>query len=214
MLLEQRAFTFISTISFALAYVIVFKVAGYFLRKKALEKVKNQLAEDEHIVYDSKLKSIIFEIFIPLIIGGFIGHFMTPLFVYPEMRNVGLLHRFELPFWTIGMPLTTTFFLYILSTKQILTNKRVIFGWTFDFLYKFAEFEKKHLLSSNLTYFEDLKYVDIKKIEYHNFLGFEVLDIHNNENRINRIGAFKDLKKIKSILEEYSNNISDKDINK
>lgn len=212
MTLEQRAFTFISTISFALVYVVIFKVAGYFLRKKALENVEKQLTDGEYIVYDSKLKSIFSEVFVPLIIGGFIGHFMIPLLVYPEIRNVGLMYRIELPFWFIGMTYATFMFLYHSTTKQVLTNKGINFGWPFDFLYKYTEFEMKYLRYSEIYGFQNFKYSEIKKIDYQNFLGFEVIYIYTNENKIHKIGAFKDLKKIKSILEEYGSNISNKEI--
>lgn len=178
-------------------YYLTYAISSYFLRKRALQKIKNELEEDEYIVSEPQ-NDFVIDIIIPFVVGGFTGMFILPFFIYPEIRQIngymGGISRDYLSLCIVAIFIGVFFNAWVACMQFVLTNKRMFYALTFKYLYKFMKIFNK---------FQSLCYSDIKDFKYDTYLTAKFLDIYTNDNRQFRIAGFKNLDEIKSIIEKY-----------
>lgn len=187
--------TFIKGITLKLAIINGIIVCLFYLvlkswgRKKALNKIKKDLSEDEYIVYEPQLNFTV-ELIFPFIIGAAFGAYILPFFIYPEIQKIDMVSRNDLPIIIIFDFLLFCFLILFSFFKTAITNRRIIKKWTFEFL-------NKHAKTLNLK-FSEINYLEIKWYFFLKSLNVWLKD----GSYINFIGGFKNLEKIKAAIKE------------
>jgi hypothetical protein len=189
---------------------IFYSVCSYFGRKKALIRIKNSLYENEEIIYEPE-HSHKGEIIFIFLVGGFLGMFILPFFIYPEIQYIDHFNRNSLPFLIICELIFILLLFYLTFRKYVITNKRIISAYTFRFmdiknlLFEFIsnKIDKNFFKSININ-FSDIKRLEIKT---YNMLSskYTLFIIWLNNGTYVRIPPFKDLEKVKTIIDNYIN---------
>lgn len=175
-------------------YVIYF-ISSYFLRKKALQRIKENLQEGEVIVYEPKF-SYVAEVVFPFAVGGFLGGFIIPFFIYPDIQYVRtsalVMPRNTLPLWVIGELILIFALVFVSCWKYAITNRRIITAYTFKFIYKFGKVI-------------DIKFSNINHLEITQLkaISLKLLYIWLKDGTNIMVSGFKDMEKVKSIIEKY-----------
>lgn len=194
---EITTITNILAIKTAIVFYLLYLVVSYFCRKKALKRIKENLQEGEVIVYEPKF-SYVAEIVFPLAIGGFLGGFIIPFFIYPNLQYVrtsaSVMSRNSLPFWIICELILIFALGFVSCWKYAITNKRIITAYTFKFIYKFGKII-------------DIKFSNISHLEMkeHKAISLKLLYIWLKDETNVMISGFKDIEKVKSIIENQIN---------
>lgn len=182
-------------------FCIIFFFLSKFLRKKALKNIEAKLEPDEHIVHEAKLW-IVPDMIAPFATGGFLGEYIIPFIIFPEVQRIDTIDRQYLPL-CIFVDLFCLFFaLYIASWIPVYTNKRFIKGFGIKFMYK---------LKGIFYYTEYLYYKDVVSYYYQNDFAFKALYMKKNDNKSIRIGYCLNKKEIEGYVEEQliNNNIKE-----
>lgn len=173
-----------------IVFLIITIVLRYFLRKKALENIKNNLLEGEFIVYEPKF-TFTMDYFIPFVVGVTLSGEMPYMpFIKPTTLQ-------EFPVFLI-LDLFLIFIAFLLSsTKLVLTNKRMIYSSPFKFLFG---------LSSSLLQFDYLNYSDIKNFDYGKdifAIWSKTFYVYTNNNEKFSLKFFNNKKDFQTIVEKY-----------
>lgn len=174
-------------------YILYF-LYSYLCKKKALKEIKNNLAEDEFIIYEAKL--IYMLDFLPSIaLGGSIGIYILPFFLYKNIKDFDFTNGENL-FVIIAIPIIFLGLLFLGGLQTVLTNKQII-----------VNYPLKNILCSIAKKSVDISYSNINYIEYKKFFNRPATLIFNFKKKQinNRINFLRDLKKIKSIIENQIN---------
>jgi len=164
---------------------IPFKI---WAQNRALKKIEGLLDEDEEIIYKPHFDYTA-ETILPLAVGGFFSGFILPFYFYPQIQNIMLLNRENLFIGFIAFLIILFAEFFVLSWKYIITNKRIITGYSFDFIYKFGKVI-------------NLYFKDIKSIKHVRYLSIHNINIITNDDDFFYFGGLKNIEKIKSIIEE------------
>ena len=188
---EINAISYKLEIITGVIFYIIYTILSYFLRRKSLKNINNSLLEDEYIELEPKFTFVV-DTFVPFMTGGFVGGFIVPFLIYPEIQMIDTMHRQEFYFWISVLPIVLLALFYLSCTKFVLTNKRMIYGWSFRFLYSLTNIFNK---------FDYLNYSDIKDFKYMNFLMTNILTLYTN-NKSFVISGFKNIKEFQPIIEK------------
>lgn len=175
-------------ISFCIIYFLLSKI----LRKKALKNIEAKLEPDEKIAYEAKLW-IVPDLLAPFFIGGFLGEFIIPFIIFPEVQRIGSINRQFLPICIFAELIGFFLALYICSWIPVYTNKRFIMGFGLKFMYK---------LKNIFYYTEYLFYKDAISFYYQNDFFFRALYIKKRDNKSIRIGYCLNKKEIEKYVKD------------
>ena len=191
---ELHSITFNYAIVSGIVFYIIYMILSYFLRKKALKKIENNLLEGEYIVYEAKL-GFLFKFLFIFGTGALFGGILL-FFIYPEIQYLAaLVNRQFLPLDILAELVGMYIVFQTSCEKFVITNKRMIYAWTFNFLYFFKGFFGR---------FDNINYTDIKNFNYENFLIINdsiYIDLKNDKRFI--ISGYKKLKDIYQIIKKY-----------
>lgn len=180
-------------LKWAIIYYLCFIPFRYWTQNRALKKIKTMLQEGEEIIYKPKFNYTI-GLVVPLSVGAFFGGFILPFYLYPEIQNIMLLYRKYLFIGIIAEIVCLWVSLMVACSRWIITNKRVLRIYAFDFINKFFK-----PISVN---FADLK--SLKSVKY---FGGENINMIKPNNRYTYITGFKNMKKIKEIMDGQINSL-------
>lgn len=196
---SQNTFSIQLGIVLGLGFYLIYSIASYFFRKRALKNIENNLLESEYILYEPKVVFSI-DFLVPFGIGGFLGAYIIPFLVFPEVQMINTISRQYLSLCILA-ELIGIFVIFLFSSEKcVITNKRVIRAWGFKFicgLLKIKIFNKPQLETKYLNY------SDVKSIEYKKIFGTDILTINLNNDKNFKLSGYKDLKDIQSIIEQY-----------
>lgn len=188
---EIEHITFWLMIKWAVIFYIITIPFKIWAQNRALKKIKTMLQEDEEIIYKPKFDYII-ELILPLATGAFFGGFILPFYLYPEIQNIMLLNRGNLFIAIIGEIICFLVALMGACSRCIITNKRILRISSFDFI-------------NNITKILNLNLDDINSLELVKSYGIESINIIKQNDEFCYFSGFKNMKKIKSIIEEQIN---------
>lgn len=171
---------------------IIFFFASKFLRKKALKNIEAKLDSNEHVVYEAKLW-IVPDMIPPFSIGGFLGEYIIPFIIFPEVQRIDTIHKSSFPLFIGALLICLFVALYICSWKSVYTNKRFIMGFGIKFMYK---------LKDIFYYTEELLYKDVVSFYYQNDFFFKALYMRKKNNKSIRIGYCLNKKEIEEYVKE------------
>lgn len=135
------------------------------MRNIAFEKIKKNFSKDEYIIIEPVIPFFV-EFFGPFFFGGV----TLELILSPDPEPINLTI-------SIIFTLAISFMIFILScSKYGLTNKRVFYVPSFDFMYKFKTFP-------GITFF-DVNISDIKNISKKRYpIGYFYLEIETKTSK-------------------------------
>lgn len=179
---------FILGIAFCLIYIPLSR----FLRGKALKNIETKLELDEHVVYEAKF-FLIPDLLTPFFIGGFLGEYIIPFIIFPEVQRIDTIDRQYLPICILALFICLFLALYICSRNSIYTNKRYILSFGIQFMYK---------LKGIFHTIDYLFYKEAVSFGYQNDIFFRALYMKNKDNKSMRIGGYANRKEIESYVKE------------
>lgn len=174
--------------SFTLIYAALSKI----LRKQALKNIQEKLEPNEYIVYEAKFL-LIPDLLTPFFTGGFLGEYIIPFIIFPEIQRIDTIDRQYLPLCILAELICLFIALYICSWKPVYTNKRFIMGFGIKFYYK---------LKGIFYYTEYLFYKDVVSFRYQNDFFFRALYMKKKDNKSIRIGYCTNKKEIEKYVKE------------
>lgn len=158
-----------------------------YWRKKALEKIKSTFIDGEKIIY--KLETPFSVNYIAsFCCGGFFGSFILPFFIFKNLNNVGAVSKLSLFYFIPAELLILFVIILIFSTIEVITNIRVK---------KLSDIFVLNKVIKKI----DLPISEIKSISYQKFLFFDQVDIKTYDNNIYSLAGYKEMKKVKSYLD-------------
>lgn len=173
-------------ISFCLIYILLSKI----LRKLALKNIEAKLEPDESIVCEGKMNFI--EFIIPFAMGGFLGEYIIPFMIFPEIQRVNIIYRQDLFLCYLGELFCLFYAIVFASWKCVFTNKRMLNGFSFKFIYWLKFFGEEFLLYSN-----------IERIEYKFYILSKILFVILKNNKRTRLPNFRNKNEILSVVQKH-----------
>src|SRR3989339_1021090 len=82
-------------------FLILILPLRFYLRGKALKRIKKTLKENEVIVYKAKI-SYFLDYFGAFLVGGFIGCYLIPFWLYPHLQTIGIVSRENIYLFILG----------------------------------------------------------------------------------------------------------------
>ena len=195
----QTEFALKLGIILGLAFCLIYIPLSHFLRNKALKNIKEKLEPDESIIIEAKFR-LILDFILPFFTGGFLGEYIIPFIIFPEVQRIDTIDRQYLPLCILAELICLFLAFFICNWKIIITNKRIINAWGTKFLYK---------LKGIFFNTEYLFYTDIKTYEYKYLIWYKALYLIMSNNKKFRIADYTNSKEINSYVEKQliKNNI-------
>ncbi len=163
----------------------------FWAQNRALKNIKAMLEEGEKIIYKPTILYYA-EWTLPLFAGAFLGCGLLPFFLYPEIQQLKVINRVNLPFWIISEMVGIFAMLFFACWKFAITNKRIITCSAFNFVHKF--FKKLNL-----------NYKDIKSVELVKSYWFTDINIFLNNGEFFFLSSLQNIGKVKTIIDEQMN---------
>lgn len=200
---EVTNITNILALKTAIVFYLSYLILSYFCRKKALKRIKNNLNEGEYIIYEPKF-SYATEIIFPLGIGGFLGGFILPFFIYKNIQYIQtsplpIITRNSLPILITGELILIFAVCFISCWKYAVTNQRILTAYAFDFIYKLGN-KITEKFSDISVEFSNINYLEIKNVKP---LSLKLFNIWLKDGTCVKISPFENIEKVKSLIESY-----------
>lgn len=175
-----------------ISFCVIYFFASKILRKRALKNIEAKLEADEQIVYKAKF-FLIPDLIAPYFTGGFLGEFIIPFVIFPEVQRIGSIDRQALPICILAELICLFLALYIVSRQSIYTNKRFILGFGIKFMHKLKG------IFHTMDYFF---YKDAVFFGYQKDIFFKALYLKGKDNKSMRIGGYANRKEIEKYVKE------------
>jgi hypothetical protein len=174
----------------AIGFYLFYLAYSYLGRKKSLQIIKDNLEEDEVILFEPK-QPLLIDLVAPLGVGGAVGVYILPFLIYKSTFDVDYVNKQNLFFFILVAICSLIYVLFTGAWKTIITNKKIAFQLPFKLTKKNSE----------------LHYTDIKSVILPpKVFGWpQMISVHFKDGTRRNILPLRNLEKIKSIIEEHIN---------
>jgi hypothetical protein len=150
-------------------FLILVLPLRFYLRNEAIKRIKKMLDENEVIVHIPKISHIV-DYYVPLGIGGFIGGFLVPFWLYPELQSIRIVSRENLHLFVVAEIIAILGILAIYSIRIVLTNFRIFSICVLPLVNKMSKnidikYSDIEIMSINKS-FLDISYIKTKQGKY------------------------------------------------
>lgn len=170
--------------------VIIIPLRIYW-RKKAMEKIKLSILDDEEIIYKLNFSSVN-DYIVPFTCGAFLGSFILPFIFIKNITSIGLINKTNLPYFVLAEIICLLAVLYVASWEGVITNKKIRRSTAFLIF---------NIVGEKMNLLMDLNLDEIKSTLMEKFHLSKTIKISTTNNKIYRFGGYKEMDEIKLCID-------------